>query len=134
MELRCFVCHANYPHHFLPRDEHDVKEDMQRVKDEFTALHAACGLELEDYDVSVLVRLVPAPPRWEAFDPFNARMDQLEHQLKCAQYHGDWAACDVLSRQITQLRCEQMRYKIEHDRAMYEVRPMFILPSGAVQY
>jgi hypothetical protein len=133
--LRCLVCNIEGVHHVIRAirsQEHSDKLDA--YIGEFTAEHAACGLELEGYDPPAFG---PAAEKWNyvqtwggfgTTDPYSARIEEAKYNLDQATRELDSYAQQEWANILNRLLEEQHYFKIKLDQARYELRPTFLQP------
>ena len=135
VEMQCGICHYSEVHHEARAiRSQDVADRMDVYIGEFTAQHAACGLELEDYDPPAFG---PGAEKWnyiqtwggyETMDPYSARIADAKANLDLATRMLDSFAQQEWANILNRLLEEQHYFKIKLDQARYEIRPTFLQP------
>ncbi len=136
VEMHCLVCNAANVHHVARAiRSQQVSDDLDRGIGLFTEQHAACGLELEDYDPPAYG---PAAEKWnyhqtwggfETMDPYTARIEEARQELDLATRECDYFAQVNWAQVLDRLRHEQREFQIKLDQARYEIRPSFTMPQ-----
>jgi hypothetical protein len=128
--MHCLVCNAANVHHVARAiRSQQVSDDLDRGIGLFTSQHAACGLELEDYDPPAFG---PAAEKWNfvqtwggyaTMDPYTARIEEAQHNLQQATYELDSFAQQEWANILDRLLTEQRMFQIRLEQSRYEIRP-----------